>query len=661
MRSLIASSAISFAAFCLFAAAPAHADILYARPDGDPMSGAYRWGDEIVLDPIPFKSAIDIAKAANGSRALEIRLLHQVGAQETVYSVNLSSFQSALRWQGSEDKRLLIRGQIEASEEGPRPLTWVVGQSLGQTVCELDGNDVCALPSQQSPTGQREARQDLLHQLADELERPDVVKEHSTSLDNHLRLHCFLLWESAFVDVADMGFRDCWFSAVASYASSNITLRNSVIHGSTWAFLAVGKKAAPETAYSFEVTGNVWKQSPATYRSGKLSCDIHNDWDCPVSIWSDVPWGVVHHHFWRPLNGALFMARDILGNVRILDNQIFDAYNGIRTTLSDQCLRTVACIERTSLGFEIARNTFENIRDNPVEPEDHMAFWVVKHNTFINAHAVISTDGVSGHDLLVFGNLFVMNSIPGSNCHEEGWVGSRQFVARRGGGEWSTEAAEGDDASCSSHRMGTAIKLGGDDANPSHPLLKRIFFFNNSLRTRSPLFRGSPAPPITSYNNAVEFTGCGTLGPVSCRQHPTPDPSCVGKAFWTQDGEALFADCFPVRDRKGDAVPHRMRFNAYNRALEPRLDGVDTDRVPAPVAFVGSGTGRSAAVAAERMFAIDAASPLASSGCRLTYASDDLRCEGSGALVGALLPTGERFDLKIPFRFPFTEVLRQAP
>src|SRR3954451_10985549 len=156
----------------------------------------------------------------------------------------------------------------------------------------------------------------------------------------------------------------------------------------------------------------------------------------PKPIGGEVPWGVVHHHFWRPLNGSLFMARDILGNVRISDNQIFDAYNGIRTTLSDQCLRTIACIERTSLGFEIARNTFENIRDNPVEPEDHMAFWIVKHNTFINAHAVISTDGVSGHDLLVFGNFFVMNSIPGSNCHAEGWVGSRQFVARRGGGEW---------------------------------------------------------------------------------------------------------------------------------------------------------------------------------------------------------------------------------
>src|SRR4051812_17310359 len=238
MRSLIAFSAVSFAAF-LVVVAPAHSEILYARPDGDAMSGAYRWGNEIVLDPIPFKSAIDIAKAANGSRALEIRLLHQVDAQETVYSLDLSSFQSALRWQGSEDKRLLIRGQIEASEAGPRPLTWVVGRSLRETVCELDGNDVCALPSQQSPTDQREARQDLLHQLADELESSNAIKEWSTSHDVHFRLHCFLFWESAFVEVADMGFRDCWFSAVASYASSNIALRNSIVHGSTWAFLAV--------------------------------------------------------------------------------------------------------------------------------------------------------------------------------------------------------------------------------------------------------------------------------------------------------------------------------------------------------------------------------------------------------------------------------------
>jgi hypothetical protein len=48
------------------------------------------------------------------------------------------------------------------------------------------------------------------------------------------------------------------------------------------------------------------------------------------------------------------------------------------------------------------------------------------------------------------------------------------------------------------------------------------------------------------------------------RQLPIPDPSCVGKDFWTADGGALFADCFPLRDAKGNALPHRMSFNAYN-------------------------------------------------------------------------------------------------
>ena len=70
--------------------------------------------------------------------------------------------------------------------------------------------------------------------------------------------------------------------------------------------------------------------------------------------------------------------------------------------------------------------------------------------------------------------------------------------------------AEGDDARCDTHMLGTAIKMGTLDDLPDGPVLDRIFFFNNSLRTRSPLFRGSPGPPVTSYNNAVEFTGCGT-------------------------------------------------------------------------------------------------------------------------------------------------------
>jgi len=52
VRSLAAFAAVGLAA--LFVATPAHSEILYARPDGDSSSRVYRWGNEIVPDPLPF-------------------------------------------------------------------------------------------------------------------------------------------------------------------------------------------------------------------------------------------------------------------------------------------------------------------------------------------------------------------------------------------------------------------------------------------------------------------------------------------------------------------------------------------------------------------------------------------------------------------------------
>jgi hypothetical protein len=531
---------------------------------------------------------------------------------------------------------------------------------LTETICDLDGKDFCAEPREQERPSVGDMREGLLNNLTEQLDRSGESPEQSAPRDVRFRLNCFLLWESAFIEFADVGFRECWFAAVASYASSNIVLRDSVIEGSTWAFLAVGKKARPETAHSFEVTANVWRQSP-TYRRRRIPCKVRSDWDCPVSIWSDLPWGIVHHHFWSPLNGALFMSRDILGNVKVSNNHVFDAYNGIRATLSGSCRTEAACKERANNGFEITGNLFEYIRDNAVEPEDHAAFWIVKHNAFVNSYAVISTDGVSGNDLLVFGNVFALQEIPGSRCLDEGWLGSRQFLSRRGGGRWSTETAEADDASCVSHRMGTVIKLGGNDDDPNSPLLRSILFFNNSLRTRSPLFRGFPAPPIVSYNNAVEFIGCGTDGAMPCRQLPIPDPSCAGKDYWTVDGGALFADCFPLQDAKGNALPHRIRFNAYNRAPGPQLAEIDKDRVSAPVAFAGPlAVGEWDRAAIERMFTPDSTSPLATGGCSLQYIGGDLTCVGIGGPVGAILPSGTWYDLELPFRYPFIAALQRA-
>ncbi|MFL5222941.1 MAG: hypothetical protein ACJ8CH_05600, partial [Microvirga sp.] len=249
--------------FILLTTAPASSEILYARPDARAADTRYRWGDEIVRDSLPLAAALAVVKAANGSRPIEIRLLHAADESETVYSVSLGTFESALRWHGSENARLTIRGQVDRAERIPRALTVFVGRPLSQTICELDGVNTCAPPPDKAVASRAGSENQLLDQVTQELDRSTGADNHSPSGDVHFRLHCLLFWESAFVDVADSGFRDCWFAAVASYASSNITLRNSLIDGSTWAFLAVGKKARPETAHSFEVTGNLWRQSPS--------------------------------------------------------------------------------------------------------------------------------------------------------------------------------------------------------------------------------------------------------------------------------------------------------------------------------------------------------------------------------------------------------------
>jgi hypothetical protein len=168
-----------------------------------------------------------------------------------------------------------------------------------------------------------------------------------------------------------------------------------------------------------------------------------------------------------------------------------------------------------------------------------------------------------------------------------------------------------------------------------------------------------PAPPIFSYNNAVNFLGCGKEGAIWCRQMPIPEPSCAGKDFWTADGGALFADCFSLRDVKG--LPHRMSFNAYDRAPTPKIGEIDKDRVSVPVAFAGLwAPGQWDRPAVERMFTPDRTSPLAASGCALEYTGGNLSCVGRGGPVGAILPNGAWYNLELPFGYPFVAVHQRA-
>src|SRR5215203_5780797 len=117
---------IIIAAAIVLQPTPGHSEILYARPDTEVAGAQYRWGNDVVPDAMPLKAALAIAGSVNGTRALEIRLLHASGAREMLYSVDLGSLQTASRWQGSENAKLIIRGQLAAQR---RALTTVVGRS----------------------------------------------------------------------------------------------------------------------------------------------------------------------------------------------------------------------------------------------------------------------------------------------------------------------------------------------------------------------------------------------------------------------------------------------------------------------------------------------------------------------------------------------------
>ena len=122
------------------------------------------------------------------------------------------------------------------------------------------------------------------------------------------------------------------------------------------------------------------------------------------------------------------------------------------------------------------------------------------------------------------------------------------------------------------------------------------------------------------------------------------------------DRQALVGDCFPVRDSKGKSTPHRMRYNAYNRAPDGKLDSVETDRITVPITFAETAIAQPVdRTAVEAIFAVRE-----NDSCALRYADGDVECAGKPGPVGALLPDGKRFDLALPFSFPFTEIVKGA-
>src|ERR1700704_3821155 len=108
MRSALTNTVKVLALAVLLLPSRAGAEIIYARPDTDDAGAKYLWQQEIITDAISFKDAVAAAKGIDGSRRVEIRLLHRAGSDETRYSVAPASKRSALQWHGSDANQLVI-------------------------------------------------------------------------------------------------------------------------------------------------------------------------------------------------------------------------------------------------------------------------------------------------------------------------------------------------------------------------------------------------------------------------------------------------------------------------------------------------------------------------------------------------------------------------
>jgi len=453
----------------------------------------------------------------------------------------------------------------------------------------------------------------------------------------------------------NLGFEDCWVTAVMAVNSREISLQDSRIHGSTFGFLAIATEGMEADAHTYRILGNRWLQSPAAYRPDAVPCARpHLDLTCAVDVWGDLPWGIAHHHLWRTLNGAFFAAYNVAGNVLVADNTLERAYNGVRI---------IAQRPGTGRNVEIRGNHFRFLRDNAVEPEDSADGWVVKHNVFENVHAWIGTDGVRGGAMYVFGNLgwYDPDHMPGETCRDDvDWSVSPRLMGLAGDKGRYVLVDESDDPTsiaCRGHSRGVILKT-GDKRKLGFPYFERISIFNNSWRTRSPLFSSKHASPLSHFNNAVAFTGCGLDGPWNCRQVPAPLEECrpgnrgtrgrvALNRFWTRDGDALVADCFSVTPGPAEPdervattrhVEHVFCSDLYNRAV---------DGMPYP-------QGRCAPAVQEQVFATQAGVDLSlrtpMQGCLPTPKNDAVfpDCDRSGPLIGAMMADGSLYDLSIP-------------
>ena len=277
------------------------------------------------------------------------------------------------------------------------------------------------------------------------------------------------------VHIQGLSIRNAWPAVLIFKNCHGITVSGcSFTHG-TYAILA-------KQSSEFLLENNVWVQ----------------DDTADHELWHKIDWLEAHGGEGGGstkvyYNGAFFWSKNV-SDVRIIENKIRDAYNGIRMKVDADPLSPECPHNRNVI---IERNEFVRIRDNPIEPERFAYDWHIRHNRILDAHAWFSMDGVQGGYWYIYGD-------------------TGRFESRQG----ARDARH--------HTMGRVLKLSYESVDDRHPFGKFTpalpwYVFNNSFYLRCPLIGGAApslaeaeaegvGPDITSNltfsNNVFEWCDC---------------------------------------------------------------------------------------------------------------------------------------------------------
>lgn len=288
---------------------------------------------------------------------------------------------------------------------------------------------------------------------------------------------CIRIENQEFIEIENINMRNCWPMAVFAINSAYITLRNTMIVGSTYAFHAFG-----ERSHHFLLEGNHWIQDgSARHRMWREIC-----WSAVKGYVADgqrhdaCPLEGEHVRDYSFFNGALFASWNIAGGVVVRQNQVSNAFNGIRMDAP----RGKKYRDKRNLNVEIYANTFRYIRDNPIEPEATATNWWVHHNRIYNAHSWFSFDGVAGGEWYIFGNV--------------GWFDERPYFGCHNNPDCDACVADPD---CNLAWSGKVLKYHENGPYPVKP----VYVFNNSWYLRTVVAGKGSTRNLRHWNNAIEF------------------------------------------------------------------------------------------------------------------------------------------------------------